>query len=67
MGDAVLLKDCIPLTCYAEYIMHTCIRVTIKQVHIDLQVRYRTSDFKTLSSLASSSIISESFIAVWEL
>jgi hypothetical protein len=64
MGDAVLLKGCIPLTRYAEYIMH--IRVTIKQMHIDLQVRYRNSEFKIFSSLAYSSVISDSVIAVWE-
>jgi len=42
-------------------------RVTIKQVHIDLQVRYGNSDFNTLPSLAYSAIISDSVIAVWEL
>jgi len=43
------------------------IRVTIKQVHIDLQVRYENSDFKTLPSLAYSSIILDSAIALGEL
>lgn len=43
------------------------IRFTIKQPHIGLHVRYGNSDFKTLPSLAYSSIISDSVIAVWEL
>jgi len=45
--------------------MHS--RVIIKQVHIDLQVWYGNGEFKTPPSLAHSSIISDSVIAVRKL